>query len=202
MTAEIKLRGRLKRLSASQIQRGTKAVDWTLIVTDKLNSNDESAFVELLSKQVSVTIHNGFHPGVQEALPLAVEPESKPVPQMITILGQPIGKPRQTAADRWKQRPCVLRYRAWADRARKAAEDKMPKELEAVICRFYFAMPDSWTEKKRLQHDGLHHYEKPDLDNCVKSVLDSLLENDQIIAKIEAEKFWTNGEPRTEVIFM
>jgi Holliday junction resolvase RusA-like endonuclease len=62
-------------------------------------------------------------------------------------------------------------------------------------------MPESWPEKKRLQHDGQHHYDKPDLDNCIKAVLDSLLENDQIIAKIEAEKFWTNGEPRTEVLF-
>jgi hypothetical protein len=31
--------------------------------------------------------------------------------------------------------------------------------------------------------------------------MQTIFRNDQIIAKIEAEKFWTNGEPRTEVLF-
>src|SRR5437879_3126219 len=31
-------------------------------------------------------------------------------------------KPRQSQSDKWKQRPEVLRYRAWADNARKEME--------------------------------------------------------------------------------
>ncbi|MGK4302143.1 RusA family crossover junction endodeoxyribonuclease, partial [Klebsiella pneumoniae] len=30
----------------------------------------------------------------------------------------PIGKPRMTRADKWKQRPEVIRYRAFCDEAR------------------------------------------------------------------------------------
>jgi hypothetical protein len=201
MTAEIKLRGRLKRLSASQVQRGTKAVALTLIVTDKLNSEDESAFVELLSKQVSLTIHNGTRPAIQEALPLGESPVEKPEPQTITIPGQPIGKPRMTRADAWKKRPCVLRYWAWCDKARRAADGKIPREIEGVNIRAFFAMPDSWSHQKRLQMDGTKHYQKPDFDNVQKAVADALLENDEIIADAVFSKRWTNGEGRIEVTF-
>jgi len=42
-------------------------------------------------------------------------------PTVITVPGNPVGKPRMTRKDKWAQRPCVLRYREWADRARAAA---------------------------------------------------------------------------------
>jgi len=32
----------------------------------------------------------------------------------------PVPKPRQTRSDKWKQRPCVMRYRAFADEVRAA----------------------------------------------------------------------------------
>lgn len=43
-----------------------------------------------------------------------------------TIPGTPVGKPRQTQRDKWAERDCVLRYRAWADRARRICQPLPP----------------------------------------------------------------------------
>lgn len=201
----ITLQGRLKRLSATQANRGTKFVNLTLSTSQKLNAADESAFVELLSKHVTVAIQNGLPSTTQAELPLQAQPESKPEPQVILIPGQPIGKPRQTQRDRWlvgdKARPCVAQYRAWADRARKCAEDKMPAEIETVTIWAFFQMPDSWSVEKRLQMDGKRHEQKPDWDNLGKAVCDALLENDEGISEAHVYKRWTNGPGYIEVIF-
>jgi len=39
----------------------------------------------------------------------------------VVVPGAPIPKPRQTRRDKWARRPCVLRYREWADQIRAAA---------------------------------------------------------------------------------
>lgn len=155
----------------------------------------------LMSRRVTLSIAEANGHDTQEALPLPVVEAEKPAPLMIVIPGQPIGKPRMVQSDSWKKRPCVLRYWAWCDKARKAAEGKIPEELDRMDVRAYFAMPDSWTVTKRLQMDGKLHGQKPDWDNVGKACGDALIENDEIIAIGHVEKYWTNGEPRTEVIF-
>lgn len=69
-----------------------------------------------------------------------------------------------------------------------------------VDCRFFFGIPKS--REKKL-HEGDYHTQRPDIDNCKKSVLDSangiVWADDCSVVKLTAEKFWTTGCPRTEV---
>jgi len=112
------------------------------------------------------------------------------------IYGDPLGKPRMTARDHWKQRPCVLRYRAWCDLARFAAFQKNQKiELRK---------PAILTVKAYLPFGKVHragpHTVRPDGDNILKAICDALFLNDQMVYKMSIEKLWCDGgAPRVEV---
>lgn len=116
-----------------------------------------------------------------------------------TIHGDPIGAPRMTRRDKWKQRPCVLRYRDWKDKARKAAGALPPtNEIESLSWVAYFSPPVSWSKKKRDAAIGTAHRQKPDRDNIDKAILDALFDEDSGIAKGTIEKRWDIAE-RLEV---
>lgn len=113
-----------------------------------------------------------------------------------TIYGDPVGKPRMTKRDVWKQRPCVMRYRAWCDLARLAAFKKNSKLTLArpttLIIKAF--MPNG------KQHRVGPHTVKPDLDNIGKSVMDALFANDQMVYKLDCQKLWCDGSrPRVEL---
>lgn len=73
----------------------------------------------------------------------------------------------------------------------------------AVTIKFYFPMPESFSAKKKERFEGTPHYNRIDLDNCIKSILDGtqgyVFKNDSRIYKIEAEKRYSK-EPRAEVL--
>jgi len=151
---------------------------------------------DLTSDQVRILLAGGFVPKQKEKA--KVEPA---VPGVVkfTIPGLPIGKPRQTQRDRWAQRPCVLRYRAWADSAREAAGE-LPTAIEIADLSWtaYFPPPSSWSKKKRAAAMGTLHRSRPDRDNIDKAILDSLFPEDSAIAAGTIRKVW--GEPaRIEV---
>lgn len=58
----------------------------------------------------------------------------------------PVGKPRMTRRDKWKQRPPVMRYRMFCDEAR--LHDIQVPENGAHIT-FVLPMPKSWSKKTR-----------------------------------------------------
>jgi Holliday junction resolvase RusA-like endonuclease len=70
----------------------------------------------------------------------------------------------------------------------------------SVHCDFWFGIPKSRLKKLK---DGDWHLQRPDVDNCKKSVLDAcnllVWADDCTIAQISATKRWTTGTPRTEV---
>lgn len=114
---------------------------------------------------------------------------------VFTIPGQPMGKPRQTRSDKWKKRPCVMRYRAWADKARAS----VPKGESLGIYReisfvAYLEFPKSYSVTKRAWLTGQPHFEKPDGDNILKALLDSLFPEDKYIWKFSGEKRWADGQ--------
>jgi Holliday junction resolvase RusA-like endonuclease len=115
-------------------------------------------------------------------------------PISITIPIEPMGAPRMTQADKWKQRPCVMRYRAFKDQVRLAVGNRVQ---DAVIADFswkaFFEPPPSWSKKKRAAAMGTQHRSKPDRDNIDKALLDALFEDDKGIAAGRIEKLW--GEP-------
>lgn len=118
---------------------------------------------------------------------------------------EPIGKPRMTRADKWKQRTCVVNYRLFADKLRAALNrttkyDRAPLRLNLNA---YLALPDSWSKKKKTEHLGQPHRQKPDIDNITKAVFDSLFEDDSAIAGGTINKFWDDGRgPRLEITFI
>lgn len=120
-------------------------------------------------------------------------------PKSFVVPGEPVAKPRQTRSDKWKERPCVVRYREWADKARSHAGVIPPAAQHADIVA-YLPLPESWSQKKRAEMAGTPHRVKPDIDNIVKSCLDALLTRDQGIHEIRARKRWEDSSgPRVEI---
>ena len=143
----------------------------------------------------------------KSAAEILAEPKPAPLPakaththQLITgtIPGTPIGKPRQTRRDKWDTRPCVLRYRAWADQAREIMSPLPPAEaVEEIRFTAYFDPPTSWIKKKRVASIGRKHRVKPDADNVLKC-MDALFAQDSAIADAVVRKRW-DWHPRLEI---
>lgn len=111
----------------------------------------------------------------------------------VTLHGDPIGKPRMTQADKWRRRPCVLAYRAWADKARYAVraapssigfhvDGQFVAGIYEVSWIAFVAMPASWPKKKKEALRGQLHFGKPDRDNIDKAILDALFPDDRGVA--------------------
>lgn len=102
----------------------------------------------------------------------------------------PVGKPRMTQSDRWKQRPAVMRYRMFADELRFLAANRKFRLPDQFSVTFHLPMPASWPKKKREAMEGTPHQQKSDLDNLIKSVCDALREDDSTIWDVSARKLW------------
>ena len=66
---------------------------------------------------------------------------------------------------------------------------------------FYMQIPESWSKKKQRETIGKYHISKPDTDNMIKTIKDSLegvfFKNDSQICEIDAKKIYSEN-PRTE----
>lgn len=111
----------------------------------------------------------------------------------------PVPKPRMTRADRWKQRPAVMRYWAYCDKLREeVGVYEVPPTLSLV---FNVPMPKSWSKKKKLEMEGKPHQQKPDIDNYEKAFLDALCEDDSYVYALRGEKYWaTSGSIEVETL--
>lgn len=100
----------------------------------------------------------------------------------------PTAKVRQTQSDKWKQRPCVMRYRAFADKLREAGVTL--QDGDSVT--FWIDMPKSWSEKKRAKMAGSFHTSRPDLDNLLGGLMDAVMpKGDSHLASLgRLEKRW------------
>lgn len=103
----------------------------------------------------------------------------------------PIGKPRMTVSDKWKKRDATGRYWVFKDQLRNIAKGhnfKMPESDIHML--FNIEMPQSWPKKKKEEMDGKPHLSKPDGDNILKAVQDSLCDNDSYIWDVRITKKW------------
>jgi Holliday junction resolvase RusA-like endonuclease len=105
---------------------------------------------------------------------------------------QVISKPRMTRSDKWKERPCVMAYRAFADAIRLAAGPEVlslrPSELHIIV---HIKMPKSWSKTKQADMLGQMHRGKPDWDNIGKAFSDALYpDDDSFIAHGSVVKYW------------
>jgi len=102
----------------------------------------------------------------------------------------PVPKPRQTRSDKWRKRPVVLKYRAFADSIREIA-GLYGLTLGMVLCiSFIVRMPTSWSKKKKLAMDGQPHQQRPDIDNLAKAFMDAMLKEDCEVWDLHATKRW------------
>lgn len=99
----------------------------------------------------------------------------------------PCTKPRQTRSDKWKQRPCVMKYRAFADECR-AKGVKIEQSGQKIT--FLIPMPKSWSKKKREAMFLKPHQQTPDVDNLLKALLDATHKQDCAVWSVWAEKRW------------
>lgn len=109
---------------------------------------------------------------------------------MIQIQINPIGKPRMTKADAWKNRPCVLRYWEYKDELVKQCNQAGYELEEKIELVFFIPMPKSWSKKKRQSMYMQPHQQKPDWDNLSKAFCDSLTKDDSKVWKASIEKYW------------
>lgn len=100
-----------------------------------------------------------------------------------------IGAPRQSRRDTWNPSPAVKRYRAWKDQLRELIFDP-PEHAIRVEVKAFFAMPKSWSEKKKARMFDRPHRQKPDWDNVGKAVCDTLYERDEVFAEGSVSKRW------------
>lgn len=114
----------------------------------------------------------------------------------------PIGKPRMTQRDKYMKRPAVVKYRIFADALRECLKDARYKDSCVINCAVYLPMPESWSKKKKVQMTGANHRQKPDADNIIKALGDSLFEDDSVISDIFFKKRWDDGNgARIEICF-
>lgn len=98
-----------------------------------------------------------------------------------------VPKPRMTQSDKWKKRPCVVRYFEYKDQLRELGCD-LSDRFEVI---FYMPMPKSWSKKKKKEMYAKPHQQKPDLDNLVKGLKDAVLDDDSTVYQTHAKKYWS-----------
>lgn len=98
---------------------------------------------------------------------------------------EPRTKPRMTISDKWKKRPCVLRYREYKDLLREELKKYPNFELKDSF-KIIFILPIK--NKKNKINDP--HKQRPDIDNFLKGFLDAVLEEDSYIWDVHSMKIW------------
>lgn len=101
----------------------------------------------------------------------------------------PLAKPRMTKRDKWLSPPrdCVREYWKFCHQCRL---NKVILPCSEAHIIFVLPMPESWSEKKRLEMDGSKHENKPDLDNLLKALGDAIYKNDSCIWDARITKRW------------
>ena len=125
---------------------------------------------------------------------------------MIIVNGkiQPKQRPRMNTKTRRTYTPQqTLDYEKLIQEAYIEQSNKRFEGLLEVDIKFYFKIPKSASKKHVALINSRYCDNHKDLDNCIKSVMDALLkvayEDDKQVAKIKAEKFWTDKEEYIEL---
>ena len=110
--------------------------------------------------------------------------------KVYTLDAAPVSKPRMTRRDKWMKRPCVVRYRAWADALREAARGREIRNPVFVRIHCVIEVPKTWSKQKKKFKVGTAHRNRPDADNILKGIVDALWKEDKGIASMQIKKVW------------
>ncbi len=124
-----------------------------------------------------------------------------------TIPGRPIGKgrPRVTQHGTFTPKETKqyedLTLRCYLTQCHKAFPENVPL---FIGLRAWFLIPKRTSKKRAAIMDGTYRLSKPDEDNLLKIVQDALnghaYHDDSVIMCRCADKLWTTGAPRMDVI--
>lgn len=106
----------------------------------------------------------------------------------------PCPAPRMVQSDKWKKRPCVVRYFTFRDELQRQANQQGFTLCNGLTYIFLLPMPDSWSKKKKDAMRHQLHEQTPDIDNLQKSLMDGMLSQDKAIAHIQnIFKLWSDS---------
>lgn len=124
----------------------------------------------------------------------------------INAPGDPVGKgrPRFYQGHAVTPKKTKAYEKSLRDLAKKAVSEPLTGPVSvSIILRF--GIPDSWTKKKKAEarENRLLPTKKPDIDNCVKAVLDAmngvLWDDDSQVVHMVVSKVYTSMEPYTQI---
>ena len=75
-----------------------------------------------------------------------------------------------------------------------AKQKKLDFPNYGASIKFFIPVPKTWKKYKKEQMHLRFHMGRPDIDNMIKGVFDSLFSEDKHIAHFEAAKFWVNQD--------
>lgn len=111
---------------------------------------------------------------------------------------KPMGAVRMTTRGKWVSES-AKRYLSYKNQIQWEVKKQLrtneiitgPIEVDMI---FYMPIPQSWSKKKKREAAGTFHTKKPDADNLVKGVFDSLnklvWKDDNQVCKISAKKIY------------
>lgn len=99
----------------------------------------------------------------------------------------PVPAPRMTKSDKWKKRPCVMRYFTFRD---EIIKNGITIQESGTHIIFTMPMPNSWGAKKKKLWNGKAHQSKPDIDNLLKALFDAVFKDDSHIWDFRVTKVW------------
>lgn len=104
----------------------------------------------------------------------------------------PIGKPRMTRRDKWKntRTKAASKYMAWRNEFEQLISDQNFVLGDGVQVVFLLPFPGTWTKRKCDDMRGMPHQTKPDADNMLKGFIDVCCKTDQKIYEKDVLKFW------------
>ena len=115
----------------------------------------------------------------------------------ITLHITPMAAPRLSRRDGFKPSAAARRYFQFRDQIKVMALENHIMELPVTMgFIFRIPMPKSWSAVKRNRYDGQVHQSKPDLDNLIKGITDSIAYNrskddSHVAVYLFAQKVWT-----------
>lgn len=89
---------------------------------------------------------------------------------------KPMGAVRMTQRGKWTnpQAQKYLAYKSEIQRQIRLQEPELINQACVVSINFWVPMPESWSEKKKIASKGKPVTVKPDIDNLIKGLFDSL----------------------------
>jgi len=114
--------------------------------------------------------------------------------KIIEIKGNPIPLQRARSGKQGFYDPQMIAKRNFAYIVKEQFKKEPIEKAISVTFEFYFAMPKSWSKKKKNELRYKEHIQTPDLSNLIKFAEDALLnviwKDDCFINEIWANKTW------------